>query len=81
MNNVEIDYILRDIKAITRNVVVKLTNVANSFETVDSKREGDKYVIAKTERDSFASYRSFPKDILVKADEKFRDNPRSFLCR
>lgn len=67
MNNVEIDYILRDIKAITRNVVVKLTNVANSFETVDSKREGDKYVIAKTERDSFASYRSFPKDILVKA--------------
>ena len=67
MNNVEIDYILRDIKAITRNVVVKLTNVANSFETVDSKREGDKYVIAKTGRDSFASYRSFPKDILVKA--------------
>lgn len=63
----QIDYILRDIKAITENVIIKFSVEANSLETVDSKREGDVFITAKMERDTFTSYRRYDRDILIKA--------------
>ena len=67
MSNMQTDYLLRDIKTITENVIVKMSYEANLYETVDSKREGDRYVAAMLERDIFSSYHIYPEDVLIKA--------------
>lgn len=63
----QIEFILNDIKSITENVIVKFAVEANANETVDTKRDGDRFVAAMTERDVFASYRRYDRDILIKA--------------
>lgn len=63
----QIELILNDIDAITKNVIVKFSVEANANETVDSKREGDRFVAAMLERDTFSSYYRYDKDILIKA--------------
>lgn len=63
----QIEYILNDIRTITENVVVKMTHEAQKYETVDSKREGDRYVSAMLERDIFESHAFYERDILMKA--------------
>ena len=67
MSDTQIDYILNDIKAITENVIVKMSYEANLYETTNSKREGDRYVAAMMERDIFSSYHQYPEDVLIKA--------------
>lgn len=47
--------------------VVKITSVAKKYETVESKRAGDKYVSIRMGLDSFISYHSFSRDVLEKA--------------
>lgn len=72
----QIELILNDIEAITKNVIVKFSSEANASETVDSKREGDRYVAAMLERDTFSSYHKYDKDVLIKAgitDPEFID--------
>lgn len=63
----QIEYILNDIRTITENVIVKFSYTASLNETVDSKREGDKYVSAMLERDIFESHSFYERDILIKA--------------
>ena len=63
----QVEYMLNDIKAITENVIIKMSKDAALYETVDSKREGDRYVAAMMERDIFSSYKNYPPSILVKA--------------
>lgn len=63
----QIEYILDDIRTITENVIVKLSYTAGLNETVDSKREGDRYVSAMLERDIFESHSYYERDILIKA--------------
>lgn len=63
----QVEYMLNDIKAITENIIIKMTKDAALYETVDSKREGDRYVAAMMERDIFSSYKSYPPSVLVKA--------------
>lgn len=63
----QVEYILNDIRTIVDNVIIKLTNKADEYETVDSKREADMYVTACMERDTFNSYRQYPIDVLVNA--------------
>ena len=67
MKENQIEFILNDIRSITENVIVKFAVEANANETVDTKREGDRYVAAMTERDIFASYPRYDRDILIKA--------------
>lgn len=63
----QIEYILNDIRTITENVVIKMSHEAQLHETIDSKREGDKYVSAVLERDIFESHAFYERDILRKA--------------
>ena len=67
LDSSQVELILNDIRAITENVIIKMSAQAEQYETVESKREGDKYVSAMLERDIFASYRSYPIDVLVNA--------------
>lgn len=63
----QIEYILNDIRAITENVVIKMSSEANKYETVESKREGDRFVSAYTERDIFESHANYDRDELMSA--------------
>lgn len=67
MINNTIEYILNDIRSITENVIIKMSNKANSYETIQSQREADKYVAAMMERDIFSSYAQYDRDVLAKA--------------
>lgn len=63
----QIEFILNDIRSITENVIIKMSAQANASETIDSKREGDRYVAAMMERDIFTSYYRYDKEVLIKA--------------
>ena len=63
----QVEYILNDIKAVVDNVIVKLNYQAEQYETVEIKREADRYVAAYLERDTFNSYRTYPIDVLARA--------------
>lgn len=63
----QIEYILNDIRTITENVVVKFKYEADKYETVDSKREGDRFVSAYTEKDIFESHAQYDRDELMSA--------------
>lgn len=67
LDSSQVELILNDIRAITENVIVKMTHEAELYETAESKREGDRYVAAMMERDIFSSYKSYPIDVLVNA--------------
>lgn len=67
MDKTQVEYILNDIRAVTENIIIKMSNEASKYETVESKRAGDVYVAAKMERDIFSSYRNYPVDVLVRA--------------
>ena len=47
--------------------VIKMSTVAKSYETVESKKAGDKYVSIRMGTDSFVTYHSFSKAVLEKA--------------
>lgn len=59
-----IDYIYRDLKEILDTVVVKYDRKAKDAETVESRRESDKYINAKLELDTFRSHAKFSKDAI-----------------
>ena len=63
----QVEYILNDIRRMVDNVIIKLSYIADSYETVDSKREADRYVAAYMERDNFNSHKQYPIDVLVNA--------------
>lgn len=63
----QIEYILNDIRNITENVVVKIKAEADKYETVDSRREGDRYVSAVNEVDIFESHSHYDRDELMAA--------------
>ena len=63
----QVEYVLADIRAITENMIIKRADEAAKYETTESKRNGDIYVTAMTERDIFTSYRQYPIDVLVNA--------------
>ena len=62
-----IEYIMNDIRKITENVIIKYSNEANKYETLESQREADKYVAAYMERDKFGSYYNYDFDVMAKA--------------
>ena len=59
-----IDYIYRDLKEILDTVVVKYDRKDKDAETVESRRESDKYINAKLELDTFRSHAKFSKDAI-----------------
>ena len=63
----QVESILNDIKRIVDNVIIKLSYEAELYETVDTKRDADRYISASLERDNFNSYRTYPIDVLAKA--------------
>ena len=63
----QVEYMLNDIRTIIDNLVIKLTHRANEYETVDSRRDADRYIAAYLEQDTFNSYREYPIDVLVSA--------------
>ena len=63
----QVEYILNDIRSMVDNVIIKLSYIADSYDTLDIKREADRFVAAYMERDNFNSYRQYPIDVLVNA--------------
>ena len=63
----QVEYMLDDIQTIINNLVIKLSHKAEEYETVDTKRDADRYIAAYLERDTFNSYREYPIDVLVNA--------------
>ena len=63
----QVESILNDIKLMIDNIVIKLSYQAELYETLEIKREADRYVSAYLERDTFNSYRYYPMDVLAKA--------------
>lgn len=61
----QIEYILNDIRQISESMVVKFSKEAAKYETLDTRREGDKYVTAAQEKDTFQSYPEFERDLLI----------------
>lgn len=60
-----LDTIFKDFQTIMRTVVIKYDNLARKYETADTKRAGDAYVLAMDSMDTFRSYSSFPLDIII----------------
>lgn len=60
---------LESMKNMLRNsipdLVIKYSGIAKQYETVETKRAGDRYVSAKLKTDSFASYPYFTKSALL----------------
>ena len=63
----QVESILNDIKSIVNNVIIKLSYNADQYETLNIKREAERYIAAYTERDTFNSYRNYSMDVLAKA--------------
>ena len=59
-----IDYIYRDLKEILETVVIKYDKKAKDAETVETRRDSDKYVNAVLELDTFKSHSRFSKDAI-----------------
>lgn len=62
-----VEYIMNDIRAITENVIIKYSNEADLYESVNSQREADKYIAAKMGRDIFSSYYMYDREVIAKA--------------
>ena len=63
----QVEYVLNDIRAMVNNVIIKVSSLADEYETAEIKRDADRYITAYLERDTFNSYRGFPMDIIAKA--------------
>lgn len=62
-----IKYVYDDLKKIIKSCVIKYDNIARSYETAESKREFDYYLIASRGIDTFDSYPSFSEFVLKNA--------------
>ena len=65
MNTVE--YIYSDLRKIVDSVVVKYDRKAKDSETVESKRQSDRYIASMKKTDTFDSYSSFSKEAIRNA--------------
>jgi hypothetical protein len=63
----QVEYVLNDIRAMVNNVIIKVSSLADEYETAEIKRDADRYITAYLEKDTFNSYRGFPMDIIAKA--------------
>jgi hypothetical protein len=63
----QVESILNDIKSMVNNVIIKLSYNAEQYETLNIKREADRYIAAYMERDTFNSYRNYSMDVLSRA--------------
>lgn len=61
------DFVLKQLKEITETLTVKLSYIANKYETVESKRLGDMYCAAKLKIDDFGTYMTYSEYALEKA--------------
>lgn len=59
-----IDYIYNDLRKILESVVVKYDSKAKDGESVESRRDSDRYINAMNQTDNFRSYSKFSKDAI-----------------
>lgn len=62
-----VDYIYSDLRKIVDNVVVKYDRLAKDGESIESKRNADRYVTAMKKMDNFNSYSNFSKEAIANA--------------
>jgi hypothetical protein len=60
-----LDNIFKDIRTLVNSAVIKYEKEARSYETLESTKTADKYILAVTSQDSFSSYTNFNLDILI----------------
>lgn len=65
--NSQIEYIMNDIRAITENVIIKMNDKADEYETFEISREADKYIAAMNGKDIFSSYKQYDRMAINKA--------------
>ena len=66
MNN-QIEYIMNDIRAITENIIIKMNDEADKYETIEISREADKYIAAMNGKDIFTSYKQYDRMAINRA--------------
>ena len=67
VNGIDMDVFLDQFKKVIMSVVVKQTKRAAEYETVDTKRDGDKYITMIEGGDNWATYVKFHREVLIAA--------------
>ena len=65
--NSQIEYIMSDIRAITENIIIKMNEEADKYETMEISREADKYIAAMNGKDIFTSYKQYDRMAINRA--------------
>lgn len=60
-----LDTIFKDMRTVTKSVVIKYEKEAKKTETIDTIRESDRYMSAVTKQDTFHTYTIFETDAIV----------------
>jgi len=60
-----LESVINNLRYIIDKIVVKYDKKAKSFETLNTKREADRYIIAMLGQDNFNSYLTFDRDVLI----------------
>ena len=64
---VSMDEFMRQMIRLVKSVVVKRDEYANKYETVDSKRESDRYIAMIEDGKNWSAYSYFDREVLVQA--------------
>ena len=59
--------LLKNIKSIVNSSVIKINNVAKSYESLDSIKSADEYIVAMQKMDNFFSYHEYYYDAVASA--------------
>lgn len=62
-----LDTMFNDLKIVVKNTTIKYESLAREAETVDTRRESDRYIAAVLQYDSFRSYAAFDKEAIALA--------------
>lgn len=60
-----LENVMDNLRYIINKVVIKYDKKAKAYETLNIKREADKFIIASLAQDTFSSYATFDRDVLI----------------
>jgi hypothetical protein len=62
-----LDGLIKDLEFMVKTLVIKYSNIAKEYETPESKAEADRYIAALEGKNNIYSYKSFDREVLIKA--------------
>lgn len=64
---IRMDNMIREVKKLLKSVVVKDNDAAKVGETLDIRKESDRYLMVKDGADDFTSYAVFDREVYLSA--------------